>query len=482
MIRYLYLLLIIGTGWLNCAGQIIGGNGEGFFTTFTHADIDALKVIAQSGPIAIRWPGGGDSKVAFPALNKPGLGMEVDSITRLYEAFPTGEGLIKIEAMNKDLRQAEKDQLSSESDLLKLIQLAHGIPNIQISYALNVMQGTVNSNLSAIKTLVDSGVNIITIVAGNETFASYNYDWNRYVEDFEPILKACEKQFPTIPRLLCVGQAIQRKQHQQWNAQLFTYVKSHGSFISGVDIHYYLADELKEANRLHPGIVEIHEGKSNDKLENAFTNYITSYRTQDNLSVLANYLQVNLPDKIYHCSEFGDKQAENWSNTIANGAHIFTTFCSNRANFDILLMHNLLGNWWWAARRPVSKLDISNGDDPKINRIPWFALALANELPLNAIQLKSATAIQNPGIYYYYFDCAGDSKQNWHLPISDKLRATYEVHYVQGQFTYSSAGAAGFWAKTTSPFNEVPGIKVEKSEPELTLPQNSFGYVKVIVE
>lgn len=461
--------------------QIIGGNGEGFSSNFELTDVPYLLELTQEAPIAIRWPGGGDSKVSFPALNKPGLGMNEDSVKRLYDEFRDSQGLIKVESLEKDLVQVEKDKSMTESELMQVIRAKHAVPDLQVSYALNVMQGTVNSNLTAIKTLIDSGVNIIAFVAGNETFASYNYDWDKYRNDFEPILKACQEQYPTIPRLLCIGQAIQRKTHIQWNAELIKYINSTGDFISGVDIHYYLMEEIKEANNLHPGIVKMEVDKPNAALEKAFDKYIELYRTTDKMPLLVDYLRLNLPGKIYHCTEFGDKEAENWSNTIANGAHIFNTFCVNRNSFEILLVQNLLGNWLWAARRPVGKLDMQVADQTKLNRIPWFALQLANELPLTAQSILLPTNINARGTYYYYFDCAGDPEQKWPLFIPENLRHTYELHYVTGKYTYSSAGAAGFWSKESDKFYEVDGIDIANQTGDLILPANSFGYVKVMV-
>ena len=214
----------------------------------------------------MRWPGGGDSKVAFPAIDKPGLGMNIDSVNALYDEFRDGQGLIKVDALEKDIKKAEKEKEATESELMHLIRTSRATKNFQVSFALNVMQGTPESNLRAITTLIDSGVNIVAVVAGNETFASYNYNWEKYKNDFEPILKAIQKKYPDIPRLLCIGQAINRKTHIQWNTQLFQYVKKTGNFISGVDIHYYLYDELKEANATHPGMVQIKEGKADKHL------------------------------------------------------------------------------------------------------------------------------------------------------------------------------------------------------------------------
>ena len=477
-IGIIMVMFIAGT----MQAQVIGGNGEGFSANFSEFDITALQQLAEEHPIAIRWPGGGDSKVAFPAINKPGLGMNIDSINKLYDDFRDGQGLIKVEALEKDLKKAEKDILAEESELMHLIRTSRVIPNFQVSYALNVLQGTPETNLLALQTLIDSGVHVIAVVAGNETFASYNYDWERYKKDFEPILKAIQKKYPDLPRLLCIAQDIDRKTHIKWNTQLIQYIQNSGDFISGVDIHYYLFNELKAANAIHPGTVTIKQGQPNEQLDKAFKTYIELYRTADQMQLLVGYLQLQLPGKILHCSEFGDKEAEYWSNTVANGAHLFMTFCINRNSFDVLLLHNLIGNWMWAARRPVTKLDGLKTDDNKLNRIPWFAIQLANELPLSAKQLSEGIDINSPGTYYYFFDCAGDPELRPELALRNSSEVSFELHFVTGKYPYSSAGATGFWAKDSDPFFEVDGIDVVKQTNQLVIPANSFGYVKVIVE
>ena len=156
--------------------QIIGGNGEGFGASFQDEDIRQITLLSTNSPIGVRWPGGGDSKVAFPAIDKPGLGMNIDSVNALYDEFRDGQGLIKVDALEKDIKKAEKEKEATESELMHLIRTSRATKNFQVSFALNVMQGTPESNLLAITTLIDSGVNIVAVVAGNETFASYNYN------------------------------------------------------------------------------------------------------------------------------------------------------------------------------------------------------------------------------------------------------------------------------------------------------------------
>ncbi|HRH53815.1 MAG TPA: hypothetical protein PLN38_10865, partial [Chitinophagales bacterium] len=147
----------------------------------------------------------------------------------------------------------------------------------------------------------------------------------------------------------------------------------------------------------------------------------------------------------------------------------------------MLLVHNLIGNWLWAARRPATKLDDVKNKSEKVNRISWFALQLANELPVTALPLDKTIKITSPGNYYYYYDNAGGELYNPEI-TSTFSSITYELHYVTGKFPYSSAGSTGFWAKNSEIFFEVKGITIDKQKNQLGIPKNSFGYVRVVVE
>jgi len=344
------------------------------------------------------------------------------------------------------------------------------------------MQGTIETNLSAIQTLVDSGVHIISFVAGNETFYSYQYDFERYKKDFEPIFRACEKSFPDIPRFLCIGQEIHKKDHINWNNQVIDYIRETGDFISGVDVHYYLMEEVRDAIALHPQLITYKPDSIYPALETAFAKYIALTKQDKGLDEIVTYLKTNLPGKLYHCTEFGDKHAEYWSNTIANGGRVFEVFCSHRKDFQILLVQNLLANWYWAARRPAGKLDDNPTGAEKLNRCHWYAVQLANELPYTAPPLEDQIRLTGKGEYYFYFNNVGGKKIEPALQLVNCKLKTYEIHYVSGKHTYSSAGQTGFMDKKSEKSYEVDGIKIIRSGIVEPIPANAFGYVKVVAE
>ncbi len=462
--------------------QVIGGNGEGLTSVLTDSDISQLQMLNGIHPIAIRWPGGGDSKLAFPSLDKPGLGMNKDSIEKFYIKFTDPKDRVKQDKLEKDLKQADSDMLRPRSAILELIDLSRKLKNLQVDYCLNVLQGNVESNISVIQTLIDSGVNIISIVAGNETFYSYKYDFEAYRKDFEPIFKACEKKWPSIPRLLCIGQELGKSDHIKWNDALIQYMHETGNFISGVDVHYYLFNELKEANTLHPKSIVYYSDSTYPALDAAFEKYIALTKQDTGLEEYIAYLKKNLPGKIYQCTEFGDKQAEYWSNTIANAGRVFDIFCKYRNDFQILLVQNFIANWYWAARRPAGKLDANPEGLEKINRCHWYAIQLANELPYATPSLKEKNEIEKPGEYYFYFNHTGEQSMMPDIKFKNCKIINFEIHYLTGLHTYSSAGQTGFMAKTSQKTLEVQGTEIKKGISISEIPANAFGYIKIITQ
>lgn len=462
--------------------QWIGGNGEGFSRIYSGEDIPALQQVSPNSPLVIRWPGGSDAKLAFPSLGVSGMGMRPDSIHKHYAEFTDENGLVKEEALQKDLKKAMLDAAEPQSALQQLIDVSHQVKNLQVIYCLNVMTGTVESNISALRVLIDSGVNIIAIVAGNETYFSYAYNWGKYVSDFEPILEACKNEFPTVPRLLCIIQSNKRKQHKAWNSALVEYVHAHDDLISGTDVHLYLVDELKEANLLHPKKVVYDPNTFYPELHTAFKKYIELYKADTSISSFLKYYHYQLPGKFLVCSEFGDKPADYWLNTVANGGNTFSIFCRYRNNFQALLVHNLLANWLWAARSPAGKFDACNTDASHINRCHWYAIQMVNEMPLHAEDIAEAKTISEAGTYYFYFNNAGGEIHNCKLKLKQVQVQSAELHFVSGKYTYSSAGQTGFMDRGSKPSCEIQGIEVKTYSEIPEIPANAFGYVKVIAE
>ncbi|MBC8173297.1 MAG: hypothetical protein H7X71_05255 [Chitinophagales bacterium] len=478
-----HILILAGIALISSflSAQVIGGNGEGFTKVYTEKDIPYLQELTKDEAIAIRWPGGADAKFAFPSLDKPGLGMRKDSIAKLFEEFTDEEGTVKEEALERGLMQVEMEKMEVRSDMLDLIEVSRNVNNFQVIYTLNIMTGNIESNIPVIQTLLDSGVNIIAIVAGNETFSSYNYEWKKYVRDFEPVLKACEQEFPEIPRLLCMAQDVRKENHALWNNQLITYIHKTGEFISGCDVHIYLTNDIKQAYEMHPKQVLFEEGKYYKELDAAFLTYIESYKESTFFDDFISYYNKKLPGKKLYCTEFGDKPAEYWSNTIANAGHTFEIFCAYRNDFEVLLVHNLMGNWLWAARRPARKIDNDSEEGENLNRCHWYSILLANELPLTVTPLQQKTEIKLKGEYIFYFNNAGGKAYMPVIKSDNGEVVSCEIHYVTGKYNYSSAGATGFMAKGSLPNYEVKGIIISRSDKIAEIPYNSFGYIKIFV-
>jgi hypothetical protein len=189
-----------------------------------------------------------------------------------------------------------------------------------------------------------------------------------------------------------------------------------------------------------------------------------------------------LPRKTLYCTEFGDKPADYWLNTIANAGNTFSIFCRYRNDFQALLVHNLMANWLWAARSPAGKFDDCNTNEDNVNRCHWYALQMANELPLDAKDISETKTISAAGEFYYYFNNAGGEKFLPSIRMMDTELQSAELHYVSGKYTYSSAGQTGFMDKGSDPTCEVKGIEVKTFSSFPQIPANAFGYLRVVIQ
>ncbi|MBC8045213.1 MAG: hypothetical protein H7Y00_00305, partial [Fimbriimonadaceae bacterium] len=281
---------------------------------------------------------------------------------------------------------------------------------------------------------------------------------------------------------LCIAHEPKRKTHTAWNTGLINYVKKTGDLINGTDVHLYLAEELKTAAQAHPKQITFKKNTYYEQLDSAFQKYIRIYKQDKNFETFIAYYKKELPGKLLFCTEFGDKPAEYWLNTIANAGHTFEIFCKYRNEFRALLVHNFMSNWMWASRRPEGKYDDNIFNTKNINRCHWYSLQMANEIPYDAKQLSTEIKIENSGTYFFYFNNAGEKKYLPKIQMKNILVPQYEIHFVTGEYTYSSAGQTGFMGKGSEKSMEVKEINIVTSEKIEEIPANAFGYVKIVVE
>jgi hypothetical protein len=483
--------------------SIFGGNGEGFTKNLTPVEIPLLNACAPGDTlIAIRWPGGSDAKFARPRLDRPGLGMATkDQILAYYNEYKTDEnGNVDQAAIDADYADYDIDIALPRSYMYDLIELQPQVPNFRLIYNLNIFTSTVEDNLIAIQQLIDNGVQVSGIVAGNECYFVMDFDYQKYLAMVDPIIVACKQAFPTIPIALLAcpngdpDYGVFRRTHSDWNNAMFQYITENPGLVSALDVHLYLSDEIQDATDMHPGPLKF-TGSYQASIDAAMKKYVTAYRREQLLyDTFPAYIQRNVPGINLWASEWNSIPAEKWSNTIACGSYIFETFTKHGHNFEYLLVHNLLASWVWGmVSMADKKIDINPSNLRNLPRIGIRALQMAQELQgKNFSWLSDNSNILEvvEGENYMCFsnlDTENALSAERILSMSVSLNSmtkrvksvTVNNKSVKGTYLYSSAGKTGFMAKGSTASYEVANFT--ESE-DLTLPKNSFGYLKVTVE
>jgi hypothetical protein len=126
-------------------------------------------------------------------------------------------------------------------------------------------------------------------------------------------------------------------------------------------------------------------------------------------------------------------------------------------------------------------LDENPEGSGKINRVTWYALQLANELPAEAVVLNPRQVIKDAGVYYFYFDNSGGQSWKPKFRVGKGKITACMIRTISADFTYSSAGQTGFWDKDSEMSCEIKRIEQKQSGRVQKIPANAFGYMKITV-
>lgn len=461
-----------------------GANGEGFTARYNQADLVMIAELAKSKKVVVRFPGGSDAKNAHPSPAVVGLGMREDAINAFYDAYGKDENNAGRE---NDLQKLQQDQADDRSQLIDLVEICKANPNIQIIYCLNIFaEPTVNTD--AINYLIDNGVDVIGIVAGNELYFTLNFEADKYIQLFTPHLIECSAVFPELPFGLCFGQDVNRANHRDWNLELCDFINQNSfTYKFAIDTHPYLATaELISALELHPAFKDVNSTPQglvysslvNPELQVAFEKYNELWSATTYYDDCFNFFKEFLPKTPIWVSEFGCIPVEYWGNTLSNAAFYFSTFLKHTDSVDIFMLQNLQGNFFWAAM---------------FDHVPhtsYYVLQLLQELGtntglLNAIQPFSTQVIEGEGEFYFPFVNLGETFNG--CIVADFLHSieSGEMVFISAPYNYSTEGSAGFYSKkiekeTQLIPNDINGIQRTYVVPEhFTVVKNSLGYVKV---
>ncbi len=462
MKKLIYLLLCFSQA-LNA--QNLGFNGAGFFENY---DGDVEKyLLDMNQPFTIRVPGGAISKFHDPYNVKKGWGMTDANVNDWFSKTgfdEDGNGL------EKWLRKTEEQPNHSYLD--DMIKLQKTFPNMQVIYVLNILNSNAEKNMQAIRYLMQNNVKVVGVEAGNEVYGKYA-SFNEYVNDFDPIFKMLDKEYPQIKKGIVAGANLNRKDIQKWNSDIANYKGNYDAII----LHYYYTKaQLEEAYNMIPLRTEYKgENTSRQDLEKAYQKAADMIFSQDLLGEGVTYANKTFPGKAIWITEWNTKPSEMLGNTLVNAAWQFKELVELRSRVEFLLVHNGVSPDKYGMISKSTKYDSESAT--MLPRTGYWAYILASEI-------KNGTAINKNGKYsvplggskemYYYFTNMDDVyKANIDVQSSSLISAT--IHYVSGKHLYSAAGTTGYMGKGSKPTYEITGIKTESFTGNI--PGCAFGYI-----
>ena len=467
MKKLLYSILLISQ---SLTAQNLGFNGAGFFENY---DADVEKYLLEMNqPFTLRVPGGAISKFHDPYNVKSGWGMTEANIKDWFNKTgfdEDGNGL------EKWLRKAGEQP--DHSFLEDMIKLQKTFPQMQVIYVLNVLNSTPEKNMQAIRYLMQNKVNVVGVEAGNEVYGKYA-SFAEYVNDFEPIFKLMEKEYPQIKLGLVAGANTGRKDIVQWNEDLSKYK---GNYDAVIMHYYYTQKELSEVYDMIPLRSEyMGEDTKRTDLEKAYQKAAEQLLTKKLFIEGINYAGQKFPGKKIWVTEWNTKPSEMLGNTLVNGAWQFKEMVELRDRIEYFCVHNGVGPDKYGMITKSNKYDSES--KTMLKRTGYWAYILASETD-NGISLTKETkytlkADNDKKVYYYFTNMNEAFSANIDKNNLNVESAT--IHYLSGKHLYSAAGTTGYMGKGSKPTYEIKGIKTENFSG--TIPANSFGYVVYVLK
>ncbi len=462
MKKFIIVLLLISNA---IYAQHLGFNGSGFFENYNEDVVKWLHDMNQ--PFTIRVPGGSISKFHDPYNIRQGWGMDATRIKSWFKETGFDEDGASVE---KWVRKAEEQPNHSYLD--DLIKLQKEFPDMQVTYVLNVLFSTPEANMQAIRYLMNGGVKVAGVEAGNEVYGKYN-SFSEYIQDFEPIFNLLETEYPQVKKGLVAGANLQREDIVRWNDDLENYK---GEYDAVIIHYYYTARELGEAYDMIKRIA-YDENKYEANLDKAYRKAAEELLNKNLFEESVANAKNKFKGKAIWITEWNTKPSDMLNNTILNGAWQFKEMVELRDDVEYLLIHNGVSPDKYGMMSRRTKFDSEQNE--LLRRIGYWAFMLASEVE-DGIKLQKNTKhnlqADADGEVCYYFTNLDEAYQAQIDYGSNKI-ASATIHYVTGKYGYSSAGTTGYMTKGTQPNYEVKGIKTEDFKG--TVPKNSFGYIVI---
>jgi len=460
----LFFAVMISTA----SAQFIGGNGEGLTKKYDAVDVEYLSAAPE---IVICFPGGADAKFNESRLDRPGLGMQRQTVVDFNAEFAKNEN--GESNLTKDLQDLVADSLESRSYLydMREIQVA---TSCRLIWKANVFVDPAVV-VRSVQDFQSIGGVIDGFSIGNELYFVLNFDGERYIEMVDALVRLLKQTFPTIPIALNYAQGVTATPHIDFNRAVENYIIQNPGLVDAVDTHPYLNDnDFEYCISINPcqgdGKKDVNaipfSYNFNDSLSAAFDAYNFAWKNSTVMKNCFDTINSHLPGIEIWTTEFGDIPVLLFGNTISNGASYFYKWTEFHDRVKYFCGHNLVGGFHWA---------FLYNHEPHVQ---YYAMKLAAELITNEFgDLYEVNTIQSSGTHYFRFINTTGSGYDFTVTTGSGIAVdSVVVEQVHAGWNYATSGESGFYQKKTDPGQDV----FYQSLSEQYINGYSFGYVKVV--
>ncbi len=384
--------------------------------------------------------------------------------------------------------RADKPDTNPE-DRFKLISLAEDFKNagkhLSVVYCINIKDDA-NVQFDYFTEVKESGVDIIAVEFGNETYSKEqaNFNFAVYESWFTPVKSLIESTYPTMKFLIFLaprpkesGVLGGRKDHSTFNNAAIAYINTYAN--CHPTIHIYFNDRECPVSVTSPAKVTYTPGTLFPELETYYTDLYDQAMANTNLwDYTLSYLESSLPSKEVYITEWGFDNYGNIKNTLATGAvawHIWNTYGKD-PRITALLQHNGIskaGPGFIFPVHPTNDTPEPSGSSNK-RRVDYFIYKMFRAISDVA---TAPSVISEPGVYNYSIPL-GNINDALPIAVDPSLSLVgIEFDSLAGKYMYSSAGATEWMAKNSTPSYEI-------NDTDVYLPEDgkAFGYFKITVD
>lgn len=443
-------------------GQHLGFNGAGFFE---NVDEQSMKWLEEwDAPFTLRVPGGAISKFHDPYNVRKGWGMSEESVENWFNSVGFDEDG---QGMDKWLRKVSQQHDYSYLDAL--VDMQKRFPAMRVLYVLNVLNSTPEANMQAIRYLINNGVNVTGVEAGNEIYGKYA-DFSEYVRDFEPIFDQLSREFPSVKKGLVAGANLDRKQLVKWNDQLANYK---GDYDAVIIHYYYTARELGDAYK-NIQKIKYDPQLSFNALDEAFRMAYEKMEETDLIGEGLDYAEAKFPGKAIWITEWNTKPSDKLNNTLLNGAWQFSQMMQYGDRIEYFLVHNGVSpDKYGMISRRNKKFDDEKSE--LIRRSGYWSMAMALAVKDGNMLSRGKNAFIPAGRETTYWFTNLDDAYPPSVTFNAAQFSEVRIYYVSGKHLYSSSGYTGYMKNGSKKSYELDGILTEPFTG--TIPANSYGYI-----